>query len=647
MDHSATHPETCPATCPATYPATWALDAVMIGRAGVDLYGDQIGGRLEDMGSFSKYIGGSPTNTAIGAARLGCKTALISRVGPDAMGTFIREELQREGVEVSALGTDKARMTALVVLGIRDTAQFPLVFFRENCADMALCEADIAPDLIARAKCVVTSGTHFSTPDTKAASLKALRLAAQHGAERWIDLDYRPVLWGLAEKGDGETRFITSNRVTAHLQEIMPELDVVVGTEEEIHIAGGSTDTITSLKTLRGLTDATFVVKLGALGCAVFEGPIPDTVEGGEVIAGFPIEIFNVLGAGDAFMGGLVTGRTEGKDWAEACRMANACGAFAVSRHACAPAYPSRVELETFLAEGSPHFRLREDRALEQLHWSTTRQGNWDQVLAFAFDHRSQLEELCDDPAKIGEFKELCAEVLLEVAAAFPNKQLGALCDRRLGQAALYALAGQGLWLASPIEWPGSRPLDFEGGASLASFLREWPREIVVKCLVFAHPQDGAELWAQQLAKLTELAAACRTWRLELLLEVIPPKDLPQDARTIHDCLAKIYAAGIAPDWWKLPAPTGPEAEETWAAWQTLIEAESPQCRGVLLLGLDAPLDELKATLQASKNYPLCKGFAVGRTLFGEAARAWFAGEMSAATAKANIATKYTQMIIA
>ena len=623
------------------------LDAVMIGRAGVDLYGDQIGGRLEDMGSFSKYIGGSPTNTAIGAARLGRKTALISRVGPDAMGTFIREELRREGVDVSHLRTDDARMTALVLLGIRDQDQFPLVFFRENCADLAICEDDIDEDLIAKAKCVVTSGTHFSTSGTKAASLKALRLAKQYGGERWVDLDYRPVLWGLADKGDGETRFIACDGVTAHLQAIMPDVDVIVGTEEEFHITGGSTDTMVCLKTLRGLTEATFVVKLGAEGCAVFDGTIPETLAQGLVVEGFPIEVFNVLGAGDAFMGGLVAGRMEGRNWREACRMANACGAFAVSRHACAPAYPSRIELDSFLKNGSDHHRLREDQGLAQLHWSTTRHCSWDQVLAFAFDHRGQLEDLCDDSEKISYFKTLCAKVLIHTQEAHPDKQLGALCDRRLGQAALFEIAGRGFWLASPVEWPGSRPLAFEGGASLASFLREWPREIAVKCLVFAHPEDGEDLWAAQLAKLAELATACRTWRLELLLEVIPPKDRHQTALTVRDAMVRIYREGIVPDWWKLPAPLPGYESQTWAAWETLIEAQDPHCRGILILGLDATLPELTATLHACKSQRLCKGFAIGRTIFGAAAKAWFAGQIDDTTAKDRMQNTYEAIIAA
>ena len=156
------------------------VDAIFLGRAGVDLYGDQIGGRLEDMGSFSKYIGGSPTNTSIGAARLGARAQLIARVGDDAMGRFIREELDREGVNTDTVITDPARLTALVLLGIRDKDQFPLIFYREDCADMAIAAEDIPTDL-GGARAVVTSGTHFSTPGTKAASLTLLERGKAQG----------------------------------------------------------------------------------------------------------------------------------------------------------------------------------------------------------------------------------------------------------------------------------------------------------------------------------------------------------------------------------------------------------------------------------------------------------------------------------
>lgn len=154
-----------------------SLDLVCFGRSSVDLYGQQVGGRLENMGSFAKYVGGSPANTAIGTARLGLKSGMITRVGDEHMGRFIRETMQAEGVDVQGIKTDPERLSALVILGIQDEDQFPLIFYREDCADMALCEADIDEDLIASSRALLLSGTHLSTPTVAAASRKAIALA--------------------------------------------------------------------------------------------------------------------------------------------------------------------------------------------------------------------------------------------------------------------------------------------------------------------------------------------------------------------------------------------------------------------------------------------------------------------------------------
>ncbi len=321
------------------------LDVITIGRAGVDLYGAQIGGRLEDMGSFEKYIGGSPTNMACGTARLGLKSGLITRVGDEHMGRFIREELIRHGVDVTGVKTDPERLTALVILGIRDDKRFPLIFYRENCADMALCEEDIDPGHVTSARTVVATGTHLSHRQTEAAVLKALKIARENGVRTALDIDYRPNLWGVAGHGEGESRFVESAAVTAKLQSSLHFFDLIVGTEEEFHIAGGSTDTLAALRAVRKVSAATLVCKRGPMGAVAFAGAIPDRFEDGETGPGFPIEVFNVLGAGDGFMSGLLKGWLDGESWPRTLEYANACGALAVSRHGCTPAYPSLAEL--------------------------------------------------------------------------------------------------------------------------------------------------------------------------------------------------------------------------------------------------------------------------------------------------------------
>jgi len=400
-----------------TASSTEMLDLITIGRSSVDLYGQQTGGRLEDMASFAKYIGGSPTNIAAGSARLGLRSAVITRVGDEHMGRFIREQLEKEGVDTRGVITDPERLTALVLLGIRDREHFPLIFYRENCADMALSEDDIDPDFIRRARAICATGTHLSHPRTEAAVLKALKLARANGARTALDIDYRPNLWGLAGHGAGESRFIASEAVTRKLQSTLHLFDLIVGTEEEFHIAGGSTDTLKALRAVREITDATLVCKRGPMGAVAFDCEIPDDLDQGHSGPGFPIEVFNVLGAGDGFMSGLLKGWLTGKDWPTSLEYANACGALAVSRHGCTPAYPSWEELQYFLKRGVRTPALRKDRELEQIHWSTTRAGEWPTMRIFAFGHRMQLERIADeagvDHARVGPFTRLCLEAAL------------------------------------------------------------------------------------------------------------------------------------------------------------------------------------------------------------------------------------------
>src|SRR5262249_30477271 len=290
----------------------------------VDLYGQQVGGRLEDMASFAKYVGGCPANIAIGTARLGLSTGFLSRVGDEAMGRFIREQMTREGVDVTHLKTDPARLTALVILGIRDRENFPLIFYRENCADMALAETDIDEKYVASSGAVVVTGTHFSTPQVAAASCQVMTLARSSGARVILDIDYRPVLWGLTGHAGGDLRFVSSGTVTEHLQTILPGCDVVVGTEEEIHIPGGTTSTVEALRKLRTITSALIVLKRGSIGAVAFPGAIPDKLEDGVVGPGFAVEVYNVLGAGDGFMAGFLRGHLKGEPLSTALAWGNA-----------------------------------------------------------------------------------------------------------------------------------------------------------------------------------------------------------------------------------------------------------------------------------------------------------------------------------
>ena len=617
------------------------LDLITIGRSSVDLYGAQVGGRLEDMRSFDKYIGGSPTNIACGTARLGMKSAVITAVGDEHMGRFIVEELVREGVDVQGVKVDPERLTALVLLGIRDQEQFPLIFYRENCADMGLSVEDIDPEFIASARAVVATGTHLSHPQVEAATIKALQLARSNNMRCALDIDYRPNLWGVAGHGDGESRFVASDKVTSRLQSTLHLFDLIVGTEEEFHIAGGTTDTLQALKAVRAVSAATLVCKRGASGAVAFTGDIPDCLSKGESGPGYPIEVFNVLGAGDGFMSGLLRGWLDGETWPTALKYANACGAFAVSRHGCTPAYPSWEEMQYFFERGIQRPDLRNDQALEQVHWSSNRHLQWPTLRIFAFDHRQQLEQLdAADPVKIDRFKSLCLEATQAVARGRPG--YGLLCDSRLGRDALFKAAGTGLWVGRPVEWPGSKPLSLEpeigpdyGGLS------QWPRDQVVKVLCPCHPDDDAATWASHESTIARLYHACRRNRLEFLLEVVPSSFGHVSDETTALIIQRFYDVGVYPDWWKLEPM---QSDDAWLHTIEAIERNDRNTRGIVILGKGESEECLAGSFAVAAKHPMVKGFAVGRTLFAETAEQWMAETIDDETAVATMADNYQRL---
>lgn len=631
---------------PTRFASNRPFDVLCLGRLAVDFYAREIGARLEDVTSFAKYLGGSSANTAFGCARLGLRAGMISRIGDDALGRFLVEALQREGCDVSHVSVDPRRLTAAVVLGIKDQDTFPLIFLRENCADMAIVDADIDEAYIAQSRALLITGTHFSTEHTDAISHEALDRARANDVRTILDIDYRPVLWGLTKRGDGETRYVRSDTVTAHLQHILPKIDLAIGTVEEFLIAGGRADIIEALRAVRSTTAATLIVKRGPLGCAVIDGAIPESLDAAFNGRGVTVEVLNVLGAGDAFNAGFLSGWVRGEDYAACARYANACGALVVSRHGCAPAMPSRAELDYFIANATRIPRPDQDVTLARLHRVTAPRPRRDELYVFAFDHRNPFfalaQETDADVARLSALKYL----LVEAVAATETRRgaqgrVGILCDDRYGQHALNAASGRGWWIGRPIETPGSNPVTFDRGRSVGTTLESWPQEHVAKCLVQYHPDAAIDERLENEAQIRSLYDAVQASGHELLLEIIPPKSLPRAPDTVYRALKRLYNIGIYPEWWKLE----PLGAAQWSVVDALIAERDPHCRGVLLLGMSASVDQLAAGFRAAAASASCRGFAVGRTIFEAPSRAWLAREIDDAMLKARVCATYEALI--
>jgi 5-dehydro-2-deoxygluconokinase len=618
------------------------LDLVCIGRTCVDLYAEQEGARLEDVQSFRKYVGGSATNIAFNTARLGVKSAMLTRVGEEQMGRFVRRTLADVGVDVSHVTFDPEHLTPYVLLAIRDIDDFPRIFAYGAAADLALDEGDVDSDFIASSKALLVTGTPLSRIGSRAASLKAVKAAKEAGTSVVLDLDYRPVFWGVASHAQGGQMFVASEEVTKGYGSVLPDCDLVVGTEEEIRIAGGSTDIREALKGVRDLSEATIVLKVGAMGAIVFAEEIPDDLEDGVRVPGFPVEVFNSVGAGDAFMSGFLSGWLREEPLKECLRLGNACGAIVVSRHGCSPAMPTPEELEYFLNMTERPRRLRNDEWLEHLHRTTTR---WEpaELRVLALDHRWQLEEVVDelgvDRERLRELKILLARAFQKVAEA--DHSAGVLIDDIYGDKALEELTGSGVWISRAVEVAKSRPVEFVGGPNPAATLRTWPEEHVVKCNLYMHPGDDAETKELQEQRVRQLYDACIKNDRRLLLEVQPTQGTTYDENSMVELLERFYEIGVRPDWWKLPPDKVPEL---WQRIGDVVREHDPYCAGVLVLGQGLEEAKLGTFFAAAASEPLCNGFAIGRSIYGDQARRWLAGEIDDGELMSSVAQAYERI---
>jgi 5-dehydro-2-deoxygluconokinase len=304
----------------------------------VDLYPEQIGVRLADVETFAKSLGGSPTNVAVAAARLGARSAVITKVGDDPFGVYVREALDDFGVDGRFVRTHPALRTPIVFCEIFPPDDFPLLFYREPTApDMTLEADELDFEAIRLARVFWTTGTGLSAEPSRAATLAALeaRDGAEDGAITVHDLDHRPMFWD-----DGED--------AGHWgREALKHATVAVGNRDEMAVVTGTHDPAEAAEALLELGVRVAIVKQGPAG--VLARTEDELIE----IPAVQTDVVCGLGAGDAFGGALVHAMLEGAGLEEAVRLANAAGSYVASQLACADAMPTLDELEAFAAERS------------------------------------------------------------------------------------------------------------------------------------------------------------------------------------------------------------------------------------------------------------------------------------------------------
>lgn len=303
-----------------------------MGRVGVDLYPAQVGVRLSEVTRFDRYLGGTATNVAVAAARYGRRSAVITKVGDDEFGVYVRKALEGFGVDPRFVGTHSDLRTPIVFCEVHPPDHFPILFYREPTApDMTLAPDELDFDAIASARIFWTTGTGLSAEPSRTATL-----AAQQAAGGWVihDLDYRAVFWSSPEEAGGYQR------------QALAGSRVAVGNMEECAVAVGPGEPEEMARRILELGPEVAVVKQGPRGVSAF------TADSRHTAPPVAVEVVNGLGAGDAFGGALCHGLLEGWGWDAILAFANAAGAYVAARMACADAMPGESDVRELMAHG-------------------------------------------------------------------------------------------------------------------------------------------------------------------------------------------------------------------------------------------------------------------------------------------------------
>ncbi|PXX26036.1 5-dehydro-2-deoxygluconokinase [Arenibacter sp. ARW7G5Y1] len=326
------------------------FDVITFGRSSIDLYSQNIGAPFNDIKGFDAFVGGSPLNIAVGCARLGVNASLLTAVGNDKVGEFILNFLDGEGVNTHCIPVKNGTRSSAVVLGIEPPDKFPLVYYRDNAADSQVDIDDVDKANIPDYKILLINGTALNIEPTRSATFYATEIANRNDVDVVLDLDFRADQWH-----DYRAFGLT-------VRAILPRVKMAIGTEEEILAAtliNASQVTIkeqqisapeikgdidVSIKQLLSSGIETLIVKRGEKGASIYQK------DGSrEDVPGFPVEVLNVLGAGDAFASGFLYGILQGWDLQKACRMGNASGAQVVTKKGCANFMPTLEESMDFI----------------------------------------------------------------------------------------------------------------------------------------------------------------------------------------------------------------------------------------------------------------------------------------------------------
>ncbi|MBI2790555.1 MAG: DUF2090 domain-containing protein [Gammaproteobacteria bacterium] len=587
------------------------IDIIALGQSFVDLCGEQIGSSLKDMLSFKKTIGGAPISIAIGCARLGLHTALVSAVGEDDLGKSILETLQQENIDTSQIQIDKHHQSALMLRAIENRNSFPFILHQENCATLNP-DADIDSSFIAKSDALLVVSSNFFNKNISIASRKAMTIANENQTKVILALDF----------------YLNSNAniISSTLNSALPLCDIIIGNERDFRILGTSQDTQDALHHLRTLTNAIFVIDTNA-GCYVVPHQISNPWQNTLCHKGFKTNAQIPYPAKEAFTAGFLYGWLKNHSQEKCCEFAKACAALIQARQEDSSSLPSIDELNLYLSDQNQIIAQTSQTPLfDHIHYASTRKSLHKEFYTFNFGYHQQWQKMAQsfelNDAYIEKAKALVAHGLKNAAINIPNM---CIMTDIYPQQEIMDLLPSGIFVVRAIEAPNEVPLRFQGNPDITHTLLNWPKSHAVKATVIYHPDDKYALRGQQEATLSTLYRAARASSHEFIVELSPPTNSLITASTLSHIMQRFYEIGIYPDWWQISSPRD---NRSWDSIQRVISEYDKYCRGVILLGHSATIEQLPILFNAAK-HECCNGFAVSKSIFQSQLELWFAQKMA------------------
>ncbi|GAB1798766.1 5-dehydro-2-deoxygluconokinase [Priestia megaterium] len=323
---------------PLVFKENRGLDFIAVGRLCIDLNANETQRPMEETKTFTKYVGGSPANIAIGAARLGLKTGFIGKVSDDQMGRFITDYLQKNKINTDSIVVDKTgAVTGLAFTEIKSPIDCSILMYRDNVADLKLSPTEVSEEYIKQSKALLISGTALAQSPSREAVFLALEHARKHEVVVFFDIDYRPYTW----ESEAET--------AVYFNLAAEKSDVIIGTREEFDMMEKllnykeSNDQVTAERWFSHHAQIV-VIKHGG------EGSISYTRDGKSHRGGiFKTKVLKTFGAGDSYASAFIYGLMQGLEIPQAMRLGGASASIVISKHSCSDAMPTRVELFNFM----------------------------------------------------------------------------------------------------------------------------------------------------------------------------------------------------------------------------------------------------------------------------------------------------------